>query len=120
MRVLLINPPSPEQFGSPLLGLQYVAASMIARGCEVRIIDAAAGYFPRDSAWIVNEAERFAPRMVGVSLMTRWLWHGYRVVERLKAGRGCWSPADRTRPFAPKKRCATGSASVSPERPSRV
>ena len=41
MRVLLINPPSPEQLGSPLLGLQYVAASLLARGCEVRVIDAA-------------------------------------------------------------------------------
>src|SRR3979411_1659237 len=45
MKVLLINPPSPEQLGSPLLGLQYVAASLLAHGCEVRIVDAAARHF---------------------------------------------------------------------------
>ena len=39
-RVLLVNPPSPEQLGSPLLGQQYVAAALLARGCEVRVLDA--------------------------------------------------------------------------------
>ena len=37
-RVLLINPPSPEQLGAPLLGQQYVAASLLVRGCEVRVV----------------------------------------------------------------------------------
>src|SRR5580698_9854760 len=84
MRVLLINPPSPEQLGSPLLGLQYVAASLLAHGCEVRIIDAAARHFPHDANWIVSEAESFAPRIIGVSLFTRWVWHAYNLVEELK------------------------------------
>ena len=86
MRVLLINPPSPEQLGSPLLGLQYVAASLLARGFDVRIIDAAARYFPHDDEWIANEAASFAPQIIGVSLFTRWVWHAYRLVERLKGG----------------------------------
>jgi anaerobic magnesium-protoporphyrin IX monomethyl ester cyclase len=86
MRVLLINPPSPEQLGSPLLGLQYVAAALLARGCEVRVIDAAARYFPHDSEWIAKEAESFAPQMIGVSLFTRWVWHAYGLVERLRGG----------------------------------
>jgi anaerobic magnesium-protoporphyrin IX monomethyl ester cyclase len=86
MRVLLIHPPSPEQLGSPLLGLQYVAASLLAHGCEVRVIDAAARYFPHDSDWIVNEAHSFAPQIVGVSLFTRWVWHAYGLVERLRGG----------------------------------
>ncbi len=86
MRVLLINPPSPEQLGSPLLGLQYVAASLLAHGCEVRIIDAAARHFPHNADWIVNEANAFAPRIVGVSLFTRWVWHAYNLVERLREG----------------------------------
>jgi anaerobic magnesium-protoporphyrin IX monomethyl ester cyclase len=86
MRVLLINPPSPEQLGSPLLGLQYVAASLLAHGCEVRIIDAAARHFPHDAEWIVSEAEAFAPRIIGVSLFTRWVWHAYNLVEQLKGG----------------------------------
>ena len=86
MRVLLINPPSPEQLGSPLLGLQYVAASLLAHGCEVRIIDAAARHFAHDSEWIAKEAASYAPRIIGVSLFTRWVWHAYGLVERLKKG----------------------------------
>ena len=82
-RVLLINPPSPEQLGSPLLGQQYVAAALLRRGCEVRIIDAAARYFAHDAEWIVREAQAFAPDMIGVALFTRWVWHAYRLVERL-------------------------------------
>src|SRR5215203_6225124 len=86
MRVLLINPPSPEQLGSPLLGLEYVAASLLASGCEVRVIDAAARYFAHDSDWILSEAETFAPDIVGLSLFTRWVWHAYELVERLRGG----------------------------------
>lgn len=86
MRVLLINPPSPEQLGSPLLGLQYVAASLLARGCEVRVIDAAARHFPHDAEWILREAESFAPRIIGFSLFTRWVWHAYALAEQLCGG----------------------------------
>lgn len=83
-RVLLINPPSPEQLGTPLLGFQYVAASLLCRGCEVRVIDAAARHFNHDFKWIIAEAEAFAPQMIGFSLFTRWVWHAYRLVERLR------------------------------------
>ncbi len=58
MRILLINPPSPEQLGAPLLGLQYVAASLCAAGHDVRVIDAAAKFFSHDQEWIAGEAER--------------------------------------------------------------
>lgn len=85
MRILLINPPSPEHLGTPLLGMQYVAASLLADGHEVRVIDAAAKYFPHDAEWIVREAERWEPRVIGVGLFTRWVWHAYRLVERLTA-----------------------------------
>jgi anaerobic magnesium-protoporphyrin IX monomethyl ester cyclase len=86
MRVLLINPPSPEQLGSPLLGLQYVAASLITCGFEVRVIDAAARYFAHDNDWIVDAAHTFGPDIIGVSLFTRWVWHAYGLVEQLKGG----------------------------------
>jgi anaerobic magnesium-protoporphyrin IX monomethyl ester cyclase len=86
MRVLLINPPSPEQLGSPLLGLQYVAAALLIRGFEVRVIDAAARHFPHDCDWIANEAGSFAPEIIGISLFTRWVWHAYELVERLRGG----------------------------------
>jgi anaerobic magnesium-protoporphyrin IX monomethyl ester cyclase len=86
MRVLLINPPSPEQLGSPLLGLEYVAAALLAHGCEVRVIDAAARHFAHDPEWIMQEAESFAPRLIGFGLFTRWVWHAYALVERLRGG----------------------------------
>jgi radical SAM superfamily enzyme YgiQ (UPF0313 family) len=89
MRILLINPPSPEQLGSPLLGLQYVAAALSGAGHEVRVIDAAAKYFTHDNEWIAEEAERWAPRLIGMGLFTRWVWHAYRLAARLRE-RGPW------------------------------
>jgi radical SAM superfamily enzyme YgiQ (UPF0313 family) len=89
MRVLLINPPSPERLGSPLLGLEYVAAALLARGCEVRVIDAAARLFPHDAEWIAREAASWSPRLIGFGLFTRWVWHAYRLAEALR-GRGGW------------------------------
>lgn len=86
MRVLLINPPSPEQLGSPLLGLEYVAAAMMSHGHEVRVIDAAARYFPHEAEWVAREARGFSPELIGVSLFTRWAWHAYQLVERLRGG----------------------------------
>src|SRR4051794_9840914 len=78
-RVLLVNPPSPERLGAPLLGLQYVAAALLERGCEVRVIDAAARHFPGDAASILADAEAFAPDVVGFGLFTRWVWHAYEL-----------------------------------------
>jgi anaerobic magnesium-protoporphyrin IX monomethyl ester cyclase len=78
-RVLLIGPPSPERLGAPLLGLQHVAAALLARGCEVRVIDAAARYFDHDHDWVVAEADHYAPDMIGFGLFTRWVWHAYRL-----------------------------------------
>src|SRR3954468_4904133 len=83
-RVLLVNPPSPERLGAPLLGLQYVAAALLERGCEVRVIDAAARHFPGDAASIVADAEAFAPDVVGFGLFTRWVWHAYELAEAFR------------------------------------
>jgi anaerobic magnesium-protoporphyrin IX monomethyl ester cyclase len=83
-RVLLINPPSPERLGGPLVGLQYVAAALLARGCEVRVIDAAARFFSHSFEWIEGEAETFAPHIIGMGLYTRWVWHAYKLVERMR------------------------------------
>lgn len=85
-RILLINPPSPEALGAPLLGQQYVAAALLRRGCDVRVIDAAARYFDHDMDWIIEEAERFDPHMIGIALFSRWVWHAYELVDAL---RGC-------------------------------
>jgi anaerobic magnesium-protoporphyrin IX monomethyl ester cyclase len=90
VRVLLINPPSPEQTASPLLGQQYVASALQAAGHEVRVIDAAARYFDRDGEWIADEAEDWAPDMVGMGLFTRWVWHAYALAVQLRE-RGRWT-----------------------------
>ncbi len=90
MRVLLINPPSPERLGAPLLGLQYLAAALLRTGCEVRVIDAAARQFTHDAGWIQQQIEAFAPRVVGVALFTRWVWHAYRLVAQLRDGGALW------------------------------
>lgn len=83
-RLLLINPPSPEQLGAPLLGQQYVAASLLARGHEVRIVDTAARYFDHSDEWVLAEAEAYHPDIVALGLFTRWVWHAYKLVERLR------------------------------------
>lgn len=84
MRVLLISPPSPEQLGAPLLGLQYVAASLLESGHEVRVIDAAARYFDLTPDEIVDEISAYGPDLVGFGLFTRWVWHAYRLAERIR------------------------------------
>jgi anaerobic magnesium-protoporphyrin IX monomethyl ester cyclase len=84
MRVLLVNPPSPEQLGSPLLGQQYVAAALLARGCEVRILDAAARYNRAGAAEIVAAVDDFRPDVVAFGLFTRWVWHAYQAAREVR------------------------------------
>lgn len=84
VRVLLINPPSPERLGAPLLGQQFVAASALAAGAEVKVLDAAAKHATFSIDDLVAEADAFQPHIVGVALFTRWVWHAYQLVDALK------------------------------------
>src|SRR5919201_192179 len=70
-KVLLISPPSPEQLGAPLLGLQYVAASLLERGHDVRVVDAAARHSHPSADEIVAEIDAYGPDAVGVGLFTQ-------------------------------------------------
>jgi radical SAM superfamily enzyme YgiQ (UPF0313 family) len=88
-RVLLVNPPSPEQLGAPLLGQQYVAAALLARGCEVRVLDAAARYHRMGAAEIVSVVDEFRPDVVAFGLFSRWAWHAYNTANQLR-GRVQW------------------------------
>lgn len=83
-RILLIEPPSPERLGAPLLGLQSLAASLLAAGNEVAVIDAAAREFHPSASEIVRRAEDFRPGLIGVALFTRWVWHAYRLIPHLR------------------------------------
>jgi anaerobic magnesium-protoporphyrin IX monomethyl ester cyclase len=85
-RVLLVNPPSPERLGAPLLGQQYVAAALLARGFTVKVVDAAARYWSGGEETVLREAEAFSPDVVGFGLFTRWIGHAYALAERF-AGR---------------------------------
>lgn len=82
-RVLLLNPPSPERLGAPLLGQQYVAAALLAAGHEVRVMDCAARLVQPSAEDVLAEVAAFQPHMVGVSLFTRWVWHAYGLVKKL-------------------------------------
>jgi len=84
VRVLLVNPPSPERLGSPLLGQQYVAAALLAGGCDVRVVDLAARRVAPEVWPLVAEVEQFQPDIIGFGLFTRWVWHAYAAVARLR------------------------------------
>ena len=83
-RILLVNPPSPEALGSPLLGQQYVAAGLLAKDCEVRVFDAAARCRRAGTAGIVADAEEFRPDVAAFGLFTRWVWHAYEAARALR------------------------------------
>ena len=59
----------------PLIVTSGVA--LLAPGRLATEDDAAARHFAHDNDWIVKEAESFAPRIIGVSLFTRWVSHAY-------------------------------------------
>ncbi len=88
-RVLLVNPPSPEQSGAPLLGQQYVAAALLERGCEVRVLDAAARYRRLGAAEIVSALDEFRPDVVAFGLFSRWVRQAYQAAGQLR-GRVPW------------------------------
>jgi magnesium-protoporphyrin IX monomethyl ester (oxidative) cyclase len=83
-RVLLVNPPSLQRVGTPLLGLQYLASALLQAGCDVKVIDAAAHCFDKDHQWIVAEADAFDPQIVGFTLYTRWVGHTYQLSQLMK------------------------------------
>jgi anaerobic magnesium-protoporphyrin IX monomethyl ester cyclase len=83
-RILLIIPPSPERLGGPLVGLQYIAAALLAHGCKVRVIDAAANSATTNLDQIFDEAEEYGAQMIGLCLYTRWVRHAYEFAERLR------------------------------------
>jgi anaerobic magnesium-protoporphyrin IX monomethyl ester cyclase len=87
-RVLLINPPSPERLGAPLLGQQYVAASLLAAGHEVKVIDAAARCHHPSPDEIIAAVDAFRPHLTGMGLFTRWVWHAYRLARALRGRAG--------------------------------
>ncbi len=86
-RILLMMPPMPQPMGAPYLGQLYVAASARAAGHEVRCLDLAAPHAARGDrayAQAVDEAERFSPDIIGLTLFTYGAARGYRLARQLR------------------------------------
>ncbi|MBH22890.1 MAG: hypothetical protein CMH57_00250 [Myxococcales bacterium] len=83
-RVLLIMPHLPQRMGAPYLGQQYIAASLLADGHEVRALDAAAVRWSGDDAELVAEAEVWRPDMIGMTLFTYNALRGYTLAAQLR------------------------------------
>ena len=84
-RVMLIMPRLPQRMGAPYLGQQYVAASLLAAGHEVRVLDLAAPYFDGGDDAAVQEVEGWGPDLVGMTLFTYNAARGYALARRLRA-----------------------------------
>jgi len=82
-RVLLIIPHLPQRLGSPYLGQQYVAASLIDGGHEVRCLDMAAVRWTGSDDDAIESVERWGPDMVGMTLFTYNAERGYRLASKL-------------------------------------
>src|SRR5690606_32478115 len=83
-RVLLIMPHLPQRMGTPYLGQQYVAASLLAAGHEVRCVDMAAMHWQGSDEDIVDLVRDWSPHVVGMTLFTYNALEGYRLVGVLK------------------------------------
>lgn len=83
-KVLLILPHLPQRMGAPYLGQQYVAASLLADGYDVKCVDLAASLSTQSDEDAVREAERFGPDLVGMTLFTLNARRGYLLAERLR------------------------------------
>jgi hypothetical protein len=70
-RVMLLMPHLPQRMGTPYLGQQYIAASLLRAGHEVRawIWPRRFGPSRRRGRWR-SPIERFAPDIIGMTLFT--------------------------------------------------
>jgi anaerobic magnesium-protoporphyrin IX monomethyl ester cyclase len=83
-RVLLVLPHLPQRMGCPYLGQQYVAASLLRDGHDVRCLDLAAVYWQGTDDDAVDLVSRWAPDMVGMTLFTYNARRGYELAQRLR------------------------------------
>jgi len=77
-------PHLPQRMGCPYLGQQYIAASLLADGHEVRMLDMAAVRWTGSDADAVACAEDFQPDMIGMTLFTYNALRAYQLAARLR------------------------------------
>ena len=87
-RVILLNPPLPEQNGMPLLSQLYIASSLLKFGNEVKIIDLNAKYFKYDLDAIISEINSYQPDAICMGLYTPTARFVYAFVSKLRASKG--------------------------------
>ena len=94
-RIFLAHAVSPIVNTSPPLGLGYIGAALEKHGCEVMIIDGGApyarneverrsGFSEYDTQSIVDEAVRYEPDLIGLTLTASFALNTYRLISELK------------------------------------
>jgi len=86
--VLLVTVPSPVRTANPPLGQLYLAASLRAAGIEVRLLDLASLYGPRDVETLAAAIDDQQPEILGLTLFTDTALYGYDLLDSLGARDG--------------------------------
>ncbi len=81
--VVLILPHLPQRMGSPYLGQQYIAASLIEAGHEVTCLDMAAIREPASEEEVLAVVATLEPAMIGMTLFTYNARRAYELVDKL-------------------------------------
>lgn len=82
-RCLLILPSLPQKMGAPYLGMQMVAAALMAAGHTVRCLDLAAVRSTMSDEDCAAEVALWAPDLLGMTLFTYNAKAGYELLRRL-------------------------------------
>lgn len=85
---LLATVPSPVRTANPPLGQLYLAASLRAAGIEVRLLDLASLYGPRDVETLAAAIDDQQPEILGFTLFTETALYGYDLLDLLGARDG--------------------------------
>ncbi len=75
--------------GAPYLGQQYIAASLLRAGHEVRCLDMAGVRWTGSDEDAVELAEDFRPDLIGMTLFTYNALRGYQLAAKLRHTTGC-------------------------------
>jgi len=84
-KMLLILPHLQQRMGSPYLGQQYIAASLLEAGHQVQCLDLAALLWRGSEDDAVEKVRRFDPDIIGMTLFTYNALAGYRLLARLRS-----------------------------------
>lgn len=88
-KVMLVLPHLPQRMGSPYLGQQYIAASLLSAGHQVIAIDEAAIRWDGGDNGVLQAAEQHAPDMIGMTLFTYNALRGYALASQLQGKTRC-------------------------------